>query len=165
MTLWKFGDTGMTCWKFGNEPGICRHGQYRDQSCDKCVIERLQAENDGLRSFRDRDVPLWKSKFAEARREIRRLQAELDAANIRFHAMNSPTGREIELQWQVQTLQAIVEAARRMSPGVVGAAEREAAKDEVTCRCAELAASRPDPGLQAQAELHLRGCPMGEVTE
>lgn len=30
--------------------------------------------------------------------EIGRLQSELDAANDRFHAMNSPTGREIELQ-------------------------------------------------------------------
>lgn len=38
-------------------------------------------------------------------------------------------------------------------------------QEAVTCRCAELAVSRPDPGLQAQAGLHLRGCPMGEVTE
>ena len=36
---------------------------------------------------------------------------------------------------------------------------------ECICRCAELAASRPDPGLQAQAGLHLRGCPAGEVVE
>ena len=46
---------------------------------------------------------------AEARRlraENERLRAALDAANTRFHEMNSPTGREIELGHEVQQLRA-----------------------------------------------------------
>jgi len=41
--------------------------------------------------------------------ETERLRAELDAANTRFAKMNTPTGREIELQCDNQRLRAIVD--------------------------------------------------------
>jgi len=40
--------------------------------------------------------------------ELERLQAALNAANDRFHAMNSPTGREIELQAENQRLRELL---------------------------------------------------------
>ena len=45
----------------------------------------------------------------EAIAEIERLRAELDAANNRFAAMSTPTGREIELQLRLAAAEACAE--------------------------------------------------------
>jgi len=44
--------------------------------------------------------------------ELERLQAALNAANDRFHAMATPTGREIELQAENQRLRELLNTLR-----------------------------------------------------
>jgi hypothetical protein len=87
-------------------------------------IERLTQERDAARIDRDELRKVRDIWFEEAER----LYADLDAANNRFHRMNSPTGREIELQAELQRLQAIVRELHRtcgmeMSDGDQGPSE------------------------------------------
>jgi len=60
----------------------------------------------------------------EAAEEIERLQSELDAANTRFTEMNTPTGREIELQEIAERLQSRLHEATKA--GTPYAADRDA---------------------------------------
>jgi len=95
-------------------------------------IERLQQERDTYKSIADdylserqemRNLfPACLDEFGPSlldamRQELERLQAALNAANSRFHAMNSPTGREIELQAENQRLQAIVDRLPKDADG------------------------------------------------
>ena len=118
-------------------------------------IEELQDTN--ARSFRiignlkqesllaARDAAEWKKEALNAIAEIEQLQAIVD--RLYRAVWELPEHEEIEAMLD-ETICEIHEC------------NRLAAQTEVPCRCAELAASRPDPGLQAQAGLHLKGCPV-----
>jgi len=81
--------------------------------------------------------------------ELEWLQAELDAANDRFHAMNSPTGREIELQAENQRLQAIVD-------GMEEKTRREVDEFNAGYSCGENGGSIDDEPAEGITEDHWR---------
>ena len=101
---------------FGDKTYRCLDGWY--QECGNQLvkvnhvgpevldeIERLQAENDEYRKWYDGEgVESPETLLAKSRADCVKLQAALDEANTRFHEMNTPTGREIELRQEVRRL-------------------------------------------------------------
>ena len=106
------------------------------------VTEDLIAEIERLRDLMEIKHQLYNIVCEEAERLRDELTGVTDTAYAEIERLRLERERLLDL-------------IRRYAPSL------QVRAAECICRCAELAASRPDPGLQAQAGLHLRGCPAG----
>lgn len=75
--------------------------ERKDGDEERGEVERLQEQ---VRYEQERcklNAACHAMQVGELQAKIASLEAELDASNNRFHAMNTPTGREIELQHEL----------------------------------------------------------------